>query len=434
MRLPAFRRPRALVLISFLVLAFGTAVSGVRAAFPEPKGDLYIVYVGVDGNFPASADDINAQDALRVRQALAAGESFYRKVHSRALLGTEGNRPAVLETLEWLAQSVGPDDVAVVFFACHGGPDGKELLISLSPGRAPAPSKEFKGLRGSELMAGMERIKGRPVLLIDTCYSGLLFSSTPGPQRVAVITSCEAGAESGSQLQRFDRPAAFYVIALCEALSGLADANHDRVVTLREVADYLPGRARAFYDEQRAMVALRPEAESIPLARVSTIWPAQELLTAPLRRNPFGWPDVPNPNGGDVHKFAATVKLEGGPTDPNAAAWVRTPVAATDSLEGRWASRWSMRATAERWNTGTAEVRCIGDRVYILFRHEGGTIHLIDAVREGADRLVGRYYDPLRPGDSTPWAGRIVSSQRIDGEWDRGRWDFRRVFTPGTSE
>jgi hypothetical protein len=405
------------------------AIATTLTAGPPNRGDLYILTVGVDGHYPDSATDINARDALHVRQAIVMGESFYRQVHSRALLGTAGTRTAVLDALAWMAGAVQAEDVAFVFFACHGTVEKQGHFISLA--RAPtSQAGEVEGIWGHELLAAMGKLKGQPILLVDSCYAGALLPAQPGRHTPAMIVSCAADAESSSQWQRHDRPSAFFVIAFCEALSGLADTDHDRIVTLKEVGDYIPARAQAFYEGQRAQVLLHPQAGSIPLAHVNSAWPPQQLLTPTPRRNPFRWPDVPNPDGPDVHIFARHVKLDGNAADPNAAAWPHAAIAVADGLDGTWASRWNKHKMPHKWNAGTATVKSVRDRVYIFFEGETGVKHLIDAVRVGEDRLVGRYFDPLRPYDSTPWVGRVIDHQRIDGEWGEGRWDFRRRFAP----
>jgi hypothetical protein len=402
------------------------AVEASLSAAAPGRGDLFILTVGVDGHYPESAFDINGQDALYVRQALVTGESLYRHVHSRVLPGTAGTRSAVLDALKWLAGAVKAEDVAIVFFACHGEREKDGYFLNLA--KAPAPPAGVDGIWGHELTGALGGLKGQSILLVDSCYSGSLLPGTPGAHGPAMIVSCAADAVSVGQVTRRDRPSGFFVIALCEALGGLADSNHDRIVTLQEVGDYLPVRAQAFFEGQGAQVLRRPQAESISLARVSLAWSPQEILTPVRWRNPFRWPDVPDPDGADVYAFADKVKLAGGASDPNATAWPRAAVAATRGVDGVWASRWKKHKTQDRWVAGTAEVKSVHDRVYIFFTQDNGVKHLIDALRVGNDRLVGRYHDPLKPRDSTPWVGRIVDHQRIDGEWGEGRWDFRRRF------
>jgi hypothetical protein len=72
-------------------------------------------------------------------------------------------------------------------------------------------------------------------------------------------------------------------------------------------------------------------------------------------------------------------------------------------------------------------VRAADDRVYILFDWDNGVRRgLIDARREGAARLIGKYINLTDPKIIRPWVGLIVSNQRIDGRWTGGRLDFRR--------
>jgi hypothetical protein len=152
-------------------------------------------------------------------------------------------------------------------------------------------------------------------------------------------------------------------------------------------------------------------------------------------RNPFGVMDVPDPADADVLAFAANALLGGSPDDDNAKAWS----AARDgdhagTIEGNWASRWNGGAdptvpgdAADKWKQGEGKAAIAGERVYLLFDwHDGVRKGLIDARREGADRLVGKYINLSDPKITQPWIGLILSDRRIDGRWPRGRLDFRR--------
>lgn len=159
----------------------------------------------------------------------------------------------------------------------------------------------------------------------------------------------------------------------------------------------------------------------------------QQGNTRVIIRNPFGAMDVPAPNDRDVMDYAATAALIGGADDANATQWASAPVS-SDPLDGAWASRWNGGAdptvpgdTPDKWKEGRAEVRVVGDRVYLRFDWDGGRRHgLIDAQREGLDRLVGKYINLTDPAIMRPWIGLIVDAARIDGRFPNGRLDFRR--------
>jgi hypothetical protein len=145
--------------------------------------------------------------------------------------------------------------------------------------------------------------------------------------------------------------------------------------------------------------------------------------------------DVPNPNDQEVAAFAAVAELEGSEDDENAVTWNTIPAPnPCDTIEGIWSSRWNggvdntIPGDAKgKWKQGQAEVRIVGERVYLLFDwHHGARRGLIDAEREDANRVVGKYVNLTNPAITRPWIGLIVSNQRIDGRWSGGRLDFRR--------
>jgi hypothetical protein len=152
----------------------------------------------------------------------------------------------------------------------------------------------------------------------------------------------------------------------------------------------------------------------------------------PGSRNPFGAMDVPEPDDRDVTDLAAATILDGGAEDVNAAPWPST--ARADAIDGVWSSRWNGGAdptipgdAPDRWKQGVGEVKTAGEQVYLRFDWDGGRRRgLIDARRDGEDRLVGTYINLTDPEIVQPWVGRIVDATRIDGRWARGRLDFRR--------
>jgi hypothetical protein len=152
-------------------------------------------------------------------------------------------------------------------------------------------------------------------------------------------------------------------------------------------------------------------------------------------RNPFGVMDVPTPDDADVMQFAGRTTLEGSADDANAAAWGTAGAASRhETVEGDWSGRWNGGVdptipddAADRWKQGRAQVKVAGDRIYLLFDWDTGARKgMIDARREGPERLVGKYINLTNPAITRPWVGRIVDHRRIDGRFPEGRLDFRR--------
>lgn len=159
----------------------------------------------------------------------------------------------------------------------------------------------------------------------------------------------------------------------------------------------------------------------------------QQGITHLVICNPFGTMDVPSPDDCEVMNYAATATLPGDAADGSSAAWAVIAVP-SDPLEGRWASRWNGGAdptiagdTQDKWKQGRAEIRIAGSRIYLRFDWDNGRRHgLIDAARDGAGRLVGKYINLTTPAITRPWVGRVVDADRIDGCFPDGRLDFRR--------
>jgi len=158
-------------------------------------------------------------------------------------------------------------------------------------------------------------------------------------------------------------------------------------------------------------------------------WKAESR--APMtRRNPFGMPDVFNMDGAETQALLAPASLPGDERDENAALWCgRKAIGSSVSIEGRWMGRWN-GGTADDWEVDEAEVKVDGNRVWIRF----GKDYLIESRRTGADAvwLAGRYVSASHSDDTSPWVGRIVGNDRIDGRWESGRFDFRRA--PGNAK
>ena len=377
--------------------------------------DCYVLSVGVNSALTQPwAWDAYAKDAWFVSAALDGTASLYDHLHRRVLAGPRATRAAVLDGLRWLAACVQAQDVALLFFSAHGelDPHGGYCL-SL----AACSDGEAAGLWGRELRTALAKLRGKTVVLMDTCHAaGIL---TPGaPLPATFVVACGANEFSYGQTARRDRPHGFFVMALCEALRGTGTLPQG-LFRVQDLIDVLPARTRRLSPHQTAVVACRPGEASIGLARVAGAAP----MPPTRRRNPFGIYDVVDPDGQDVAAFAATVTRAGHFMDAKARALNSgaPPVA----LDGQWESRWR-RGAARTWQVGQADLRCRRSRLFMHARDDSGD-YLIEARRVGPEGLVGRYVNLNDDRDSSPWVGRMVSDARIDGCWEGGRWDFRRA-------
>ena len=123
--------------------------------------------------------------------------------------------------------------------------------------------------------------------------------------------------------------------------------------------------------------------------------------------------------GGIVQRRCWDLAREGDPT------WEMAGSAGPDdAIDGNWFSRWNGGAdptiagdAKDKWKQGQAEVRTIGERLYMHFTWDHAARHgLIEARREGS-RMVGKYINLSDPSVTRPWIGLIVNVERIDGRW-----------------
>lgn len=150
-------------------------------------------------------------------------------------------------------------------------------------------------------------------------------------------------------------------------------------------------------------------------------------------RQPVYLPELPEANllefPSDMEVVDATL---GGPLDPNSHDWINDlKRIKLGHLDGVWYGRWNKREET-RWYFGPAVIKSWDNSVIIVAEDLTG-LYLIIARSDEGNMLTGRYYKPLGDTTSWPWLGKIVCDNRIDGVWNMGRWDFRRMRQGGAS-
>jgi hypothetical protein len=411
--------PRRL-LTRFVICLFSALAS--LSAQADDRPDLYLISIGVEPGLTAEGKlDPYARDAQFVGRTFEAAKPLYGNVNQTILGGRNATAEGVKQALADVSGKVRPQDIVIVFFSAHGG-TSPETGYGVSLYKTGNRKDPWGGLQGSDLVPAFNGMKGRVVVFVDTCgAAGIIPARGQGSTRVNYVTACEADATSAGSGDSVAYPHGFFVVALVEALRGLGDKNGDGIVTVREVEDYLPSRASSMAD-QTAVLHRNRLVEDVPLTQPES--PMKEPFNLDGKRNPFGLPDIEDPISREVRQFAATARFPGNSDDPNAEAWNDRVVAGKpDVIDGTWQSRWKIGDG--EWATGMARIRTVEDRIYILYS-DSGSKYLIEARKGNNGRLIGRYSNVNVPGDTTPWVGRMVAPDRIDGVWAGGRWDFRR--------
>lgn len=261
-----------------------------------PKPELWVVSVGVSRYpklAPAQQLDFATSDARAITASLAGqagpGKPF-AELHAVTLLDEEVSVEGVERAIEGLA-AMGPDDLAVVFFAGHGvqlaaeAAGAAKRMVFLTSGAALSlASARENGVGWDRIEGALAKARGRVLMLLDACHSGHVSTELIAPNEALaqkLATGGRAGvlvfaASRGSQLS-YEVPSSnkrmgssrglelawegssppfsaspgggghgLFTGAMLEALAGGAtDRDHSGAVEVGEFIDFVTERVRA---------------------------------------------------------------------------------------------------------------------------------------------------------------------------------------------
>ncbi len=197
-------------------------------------------------------------------------------------------------------------------FIGHGAPsaDGNDGLLVGADAQQTSQSLEARSLRRSDLLALLESSAGRPVVIIDACFSGrgtsgeslaqglqpLRVAQLQAPASALVLTAAQSNQYAGS-LPGKDVPAFSYL--LLGAVRGWADEDADGRVTAEEAIRYSGGVMRSVIKGRTqspdlggpggvvlgSAVETGPDLAEIVLATASSTTPARLGDDAPSDTN-----------------------------------------------------------------------------------------------------------------------------------------------------
>ena len=203
--------------------------SGAKLYTIEESGNLY----RVEPNTGRIIDEYNwcVDEIEKVFREQGGGLSH--ALHARKILGEKATKAAILDGMNWLRTETKPDDLVVVYLGAHGKTDPKAGW-----GIATA---DLKQLWGHEVKKHLGQLPCGVLLLIETCESGGFAEAhaddPPVPSNVTVLCACAANEVTNNPLD----------LAVGEALYGRADFNHDGVVVLDELIEYVRIRYKEFW-------------------------------------------------------------------------------------------------------------------------------------------------------------------------------------------
>lgn len=161
----------------------GLASSPKAILLPSPitrRGSLRAVLVGIDAYRDGSGIpplQFARSDAIRLYAALnMSGAGYEEQFNATVLLDEEASRASILSAVRTAVAEMNPDDTLVFSFAGHAvgsdtsGQSG-QLLLALAQTRID--DLEQTALPWRDVAAELSRARGRVLVLLDACHSGL---------------------------------------------------------------------------------------------------------------------------------------------------------------------------------------------------------------------------------------------------------------------
>ncbi|MCW3786449.1 caspase family protein [Plebeiibacterium sediminum] len=249
----------------------------------QTKPRLVILAIGINDYENSEIVDLDyaAKDASDFVEIMkASNHDLYKEVKSKSLLNSEATKEAILDGLSWIESSCTQDDVAIIFIAGHGGVDNRDGYYYFPYGANPnslrstcVPYTEFN----RTLSILLNDLGTKALFLTDACHSGggIKTRSATVSSVVHDLTSTEDGAFSfasstGAQKSMEDSKweNGAFTEALLEGISGKADADGDRVITILELINFVTGEVKNLTGNQQTPMHETFNGNNFPLIMV----------------------------------------------------------------------------------------------------------------------------------------------------------------------
>jgi DNA-binding beta-propeller fold protein YncE len=250
-----------------------------KAQAPPVTRRLFALVVGIAEYAKEEYKLSFADDDARAVATLLRGQKgkTFETVEVRDLIDQAATLDALIDGLQWLDETVGPEDTAVVFFAGHGVNDREYFFL---PYDANLARPVATMLSQSQLQGIITRLRGQVLLFLDTCRAGAVFGGSDDDRRRRVdvtalvngLTTSPRGlvvfsAAQGRELsqERRDWGHGAFTKALLEALQGGADTqgNRNGEITIAELDSFLTDRVRELTD--RAQTPIQIKSPGVPI-------------------------------------------------------------------------------------------------------------------------------------------------------------------------
>ena len=185
---------------------------------------VYVVSVGV-ADYPGSKNDLRISDVDA--QTIARIYEKNGNAEAKTIVNDQATIASVLATMSTTFSQANADDTIILYFSGHGTPGALACFDGLLPYKDVFSL--FKAIRAS-----------KKIIIADACYTGKMRTSnrhatTYSKENVMMFLSSRNNEPS--QETKFRN--SLFTIFLERGLRGGADSNNDRLITAKELYDFV---------------------------------------------------------------------------------------------------------------------------------------------------------------------------------------------------
>jgi WD40 repeat protein len=253
------------------LLANRKAVQARARTKDSPGPTLHVLAIGINYTNSESLKlkfaDKDAADLITAIEESQASTILYSNVKSEYLSNKDATQYGIVDQLDNLYFAMNSDDVAVVIFSGHGTMFDQDYYILPADINILTPAGiETKAISAMQLQKKVDKIaqRGRILVLIDACHSGAFSNKQPltpnGGRLVAQASASNTTVLTSSASEQVSKEYpglghGAFAQALLNVFSNSADAdaNHDGLITVNELTEYLAAELRVLTNGEQTL-------------------------------------------------------------------------------------------------------------------------------------------------------------------------------------
>ena len=193
------------------------------------QAKVYLVSVGI-ADYPGTTMDLTlpAKDAQTITWLYSKNSSM----QYCQLLNEEATKAKIIAAMNKVFAMAGVNDIVVFFYSGHGYPGGFCAYDG---------NLDYKEVRNA---MAKSKCKNK-MIFADACYSGKIRTNGSAPQsevaaaKKANVMLFLSSRSDETSIERRDMKNGFFTTYLQKGLRGGADVNRNRIITAKELFDYV---------------------------------------------------------------------------------------------------------------------------------------------------------------------------------------------------